>query len=1007
MANDRQDSGYGSQFPSPDGKLPVVVESIQTGRLSAKGTSRSVPSAPTPITGLTEFDKSVDNATLSRFRHVHLMLEKPLLELMVLGRCEADAKPCIVVLCPEQQSKKVRKFFDKKSVRAVRLPEDGQPSFEVFVVGRAPEPKQADGDIDVLIPIVGESEGYTNETYCGAPIVIRQASGVDKRCTFGGVIKATWSNGEVKLYGLTVGHVLSDLADDLSVSTESDQARSSDDWGFELSDSDSEDESVDSAEEEPDDEAQPLCVIDELQLGLADGSASWTALELGKIGSISKDSREYQSAATDTKYGEPDAYYDWALIDMVSYKPNLIRPRKLPHGEVQEDGAFKSGNLELVVTASPSSRHGKRQSVVLASGSEGLKRGSLSALPSRLLLGPGKEFIDALILNLDNDKQILDGDSGSWVVNECTLEVYGYVVAADAFGGGYVISLVEAFSNITDTLRCQSVDLATTIDMASAKLESIFDMNASILTGHSALQNPPIFSFTSTPTTHLSIASNISCASTPATSLSMTSNYDGPLSLVEYPEDHFMFPTFSQEKPFVHPEIHPDDDLDPPPSSKTGGSYTVWPVDRKKSDDGFNKTSSPGTPEVTVHAEDDTTVSSRPSRHVDYLSHDWKEEDIWSSWRYIVTRRGEFEHSGRLENASWRTWMKVKYKLKTVSPETLNWLKDCDVTWLYGPLQSKTKLVHDAHTEVSSDSLFKTGSQANLHTKPILKKRSISKVMLQRSISNASLLKQAAAAVQAQEAQGIMRPSNSRRGTADYFAYPFSSSRMGDESRDMTTSTESSGITSPRKHIHFNEQVEQYMAVDVKGMEVSSDCYGDDGDSDDDVMLKRDKPKKQSILKKRVAKSKSTEGKIIAKLPSTTLKYREDAPEAKEAATKYLRSPPLSPSSSQETLRPAKSSVEFFLDDEEEEEGLDDALLSPPSSWSSPPPPVAFSDKPFSPHNNVSDEHIEMSRTSSGMLRPYEQGDLNNDEGISGRVIDTVNTAHDIANVIWNVGWRK
>uniref|UniRef100_A0A8H7NKV0 Nitrogen regulatory protein areA GATA-like domain-containing protein n=1 Tax=Bionectria ochroleuca TaxID=29856 RepID=A0A8H7NKV0_BIOOC len=873
------------------------------------------------------------------------MLEKPLLEyirgsirkkycpisirLMVLGRCQDDAKPCIVVLCPEQQSKKVRKFFDKKSVRALRLPEDGQPSFEVFVIGRAPELKQADGDIDVLIPIVGESEGYTNETYCGAPIVIRQTSGVDKRCTFGGVIKATWSNGEVKLYGLTVGHVLlSDLADDLTVSTESDQARCSDDWEFELSDSDSEDESVDMAEEEPEDEAEPLCVMDELQLGLADGSASWTALDLGKIGSISKDFPQYQSTAIDIKYGEPQAYYDWALIDMINCKPNLIRPRKLPHG--QEDGAFKSGNHELVVATSPPSSHGERQSVVLVSGSEGLKRGSLSALPSRLLLGPGQEFVDALILNLDNDKQILDGDSGSWVINESTLEVYGYVVAADAFGGGYIIPLVEAFSNITDTLRCQSVDLATTIDMASAKLESIFDMNASILAGHSALQNTPIFSFTSTPTTHLSIASNISCASTPATSLSMTSNYDGPLSLVEYPEDHFMFPTFSQEKPFVHPEIHPDDDLDPPPSPKTGGSYTVWPVDHKSSDDGFNKTSRPGTPEVTVHAEDDSAVSSKPSRHVDYLSHEWKEEDIWSSWRYIVTRRGEFEHSGRLENASWRTWMKVKYKLKAVSPETINWLKDCDVTWLYGPLQSRTKPVHDAHTEVSSDSLSKTDSLANLNKKPILKKRSMSKVMLQRTISNASLLKQAAAAVQTQEARGIMRPSNSRRGTVDYFAYPFSSSRMGDESRDPTTSTESSGITSPRKHIHFNEQVEQYMAVDVKGMEVDSDCYGDDGDSDDDVMLKRVKPKKQSILKKRVAKSKSTEGKIIAKLPSTALKYREDTPEAKETAMKYLRSPPLSPSSSQETLRPAKSSVEFFLDDEEEEEALDDALLSPP-----------------------------------------------------------------------------
>lgn len=426
--DDQQDSGYSStQFPSPNGKL---IESrsdcTQIARLSTNasvnGKGRSVPSAPTPIAGFAEFDKSVDNATISRFRHVHSLLEKPLLEyirstirkkqcpisirLMVLGRSEDDAKPCIVVLCPEQQSKKVRKFFDKKSVRALRLPEDGQPSFEVFVVGREPETKQAEGDIDVLIPIVDESEGYTSETYCGAPIVIRQASGVDKRCTFGGVIKASWSNGEIRLYGLTVGHILlDDLEDDLTAGTESDQSRCSDDWVFELSDSDSENEFCDSAKEEQDDEAELLCMIDELVVALPDASSSWTADELSKIGSISKDSPRYQSTATDTKYDEPEFYYDWALIDMISYKPNLIRPRKMPHDEAQESGVFNFRDHELVKPISPSGSHCRRQPVVLISGSEGLKRGSLSALPSRLLLGPGREFVDALILNLDSNNR--------------------------------------------------------------------------------------------------------------------------------------------------------------------------------------------------------------------------------------------------------------------------------------------------------------------------------------------------------------------------------------------------------------------------------------------------------------------------------------------------------------------------------------------------------------------------------------------------------------------------
>jgi len=47
-------------------------------------------------------------------------------------------------------------------------------------------------------------------------------------------------------------------------------------------------------------------------------------------------------------------------------------------------------------------------------------------------------------------------------------------------------------------------------------------------------------------------------------------------------------------------------------------------------------------------------------------------------------------------------------------------------------------------------------------------------------------------------------------------------------------------------------------------------------------------------------------------------------------------------------------------------------------------------------------------RTASGMFMPYDdEGDVLVSGGILGRVVDTVNTARDIAHVIWNVGWRK
>ena len=70
---------------------------------------------------------------------------------------------------------------------------------------------------------------------------------------------------------------------------------------------------------------------------------------------------------------------------------------------------------------------------------------------------------------------------------------------------------------------------------------------------------------------------------------------------------------------------------------------------------------------------DDSAVKAEPTRHVDYLSHSWKEEDLWSSWRHVVAKRKTYGEISRLENAAWRTWGKSQYGLRTVSPVELNW----------------------------------------------------------------------------------------------------------------------------------------------------------------------------------------------------------------------------------------------------------------------------------------------------------------------------------------------
>lgn len=72
-------------------------------------------------------------------------------------------------------------------------------------------------------------------------------------------------------------------------------------------------------------------------------------------------------------------------------------------------------------------------------------------------------------------------------------------------------------------------------------------------------------------------------------------------------------------------------------------------------------------------AADDISVEREPSRHVDYLSYKWQEEDIWASWRYVTARKTIYSDVVRLENASWRAWAKAKYSLSTIAPEKLNW----------------------------------------------------------------------------------------------------------------------------------------------------------------------------------------------------------------------------------------------------------------------------------------------------------------------------------------------
>lgn len=113
---------------------------------------------------------------------------------------------------------------------------------------------------------------------------------------------------------------------------------------------------------------------------------------------------------------------------------------------------------------------------------------------------------------------------------------------------------------------------------------------------------------------------------------------------------------------------------------------------------------------------DDIDVKDAPNEHVDYLTHKWAEDEISKSWKYVILRRKNVADSARLENASWRTWAQTRLGLKTISPEDLNWSKDSDVTWLYGPVIKSSN--SNSNSNIEGNENVKSGSNSTTPLSP-------------------------------------------------------------------------------------------------------------------------------------------------------------------------------------------------------------------------------------------------------------------------------------------------
>jgi hypothetical protein len=299
----------------------------------------------------------------------------------------------------------------------------------------------------------------------------------------------------------------------------------------------------------------------------------------------------------------------------------------------------------------------------------------------------------------------------------------------------------------------------------------------------------------------------------------------------------------------------------------------------------------------------------------------------------------------------------------------------------------------------------------------------MSEIMLQRSFSSLSLRRQAAATVQAQQSDNRGLVCSRADHRVSNYTVSFSSPGFSQENTSMLSSISSLGSLSPevgeKKTIRFNEQVEQCISLEIKdngGKEIYAINDYDDSDSDNEGIAMRSNSKRKlpPLLKGRTSgQTSSAESKTIAMLPPTTLKYKGDTLEASEIAIKHSNGfwsgSKSSPSPFQETSRPSTLSTRMLFGSGEEgnDDGNDDIDMDwqPPRAFNNRKDCVSASQEGLQNLHAPASTSSLTSESSAFSMRYEEVKEDVMSESFFGKIMETVNTARDIAQAI--TAWRR
>ncbi|KAF5725225.1 hypothetical protein FMUND_17 [Fusarium mundagurra] len=422
----------------------------------SKCTQHEPPGKPLEGTKLRWFDLPVPDKLKGKFFDIKNLYTRDLLDyisvrkrdpgdlsmkLRYLGVSSQHIQLHIVIQCEKKVARKVGKFFAKKHVE-----QNLSPDFRVLVLEKTLLRLGNDGLIQVL------ADSTPDKTWCGTPIKFNRR-GMSAMATFGGVIMVETSCQH--LYGLTAAHSLKGLQADLHKYQEvpgRDETESLSSTETSVGDSD-----------------------------FAFASATTTESSLQHLDNPSIE--EWDSNATlgsvfcDTLSSPMAENYDWAIVDLIRPEvlPNALFKNQQSDVSDSEEEAPHEATIHLESTSSPNSI--SRPVLVLKQGTP--QKGELLFDASCIMISPGSTFVEVHDLHTDPNSPLSPGDSGSWVVDSKTLELYGHIVSVDAFDEAQVMPIHPTLESIKLRLSASRVFLPTAFEIEYTNV----CQQASLLTG--------------------------------------------------------------------------------------------------------------------------------------------------------------------------------------------------------------------------------------------------------------------------------------------------------------------------------------------------------------------------------------------------------------------------------------------------------------------------------------------------------------------------------------------